>query len=801
MSADFAPPRDAALVTALLDDRIAMARMAPGDWRILACNAAADALPGGRDGLAAALVDARDAAEAALAECMADGAAPLALTLDGRAFSARIAIEEGGALLLAGSLDAAPTSAGSSDGPAADELAGLRAMAEAIDTTRCVIEYDMDGAIVRMNDNALSALGYSGHEVLGRPRAAILAPGEAAGAEDGSFWADLRAGGTVSGEFRLVGRGGKPLWFKGAHAPVAGAAGAITGVLCVAEDDTEEKMLLAARNGKINAISLSQAVIEFDMSGMIIDANDNFLKSMGYTLDEVRGRNHAMFVDPALAKSKAYEEFWARLGRGESIRDEFKRFGRDGREVWVQAAYNPIFDPVGRPWKVVQFATDVTRDKLRNAEFEGKVDAIGRSQAVVEFDLKGNVLTANDNFLQLLGWRLDDVVGRHHRVFCDPEDVQTDKYAEFWEHLGRGEYHAGEFKRITSGGKEVWIQATYNPIFDLDGRPMKIVKYAVDVTSAKHRAVEFESRWDAVNRGQAVIEFDLDGNVLTANDNFLRTMGYSLREVKGNHHSMFCTGDYILSEEYRDFWLKLGKGEHHTGRCQRVGKFGRTVWIQASYSPILNLRGEVVRVVKYASDVTRHVALEERIAAKSEEMRSVVALLTDSIDEINGSTDATKSLAGETQGNAERGYEALKNAISSIELIQKSSSEISEIVQVIVEIAGQTNLLAFNAAIEAARAGEHGVGFSVVADEVRKLAERCSQAAREITKLIDESAKRVDQGTERSHLAKQAFEEIVGSVDRTGAAINGIAGSARSQREVSARVAALIGELTGVAAA
>ena len=367
----------------------------------------------------------------------------------------------------------------------------------------------------------------------------------------------------------------------------------------------------------------------------------------------------------------------------------------------------------------------------------------------------------------------------------------------FWQKLGRGEYETGEYKRLGKNGREVWIQASYNPILDLDGRPIKVVEYAIDVTGAKMRNAEFEGKVAAIGRSQAVIEFDLEGNILNANDNFLRTIGYSMRELKNQHHSMLCTPEYVVSAEYRDFWLRLRNGELRSGRFHRVGKFGRDVWIQASYNPILDLAGNPAKVIKYAYDITEQVQLEERLQQKTEQMTHAVRRLTDSIDEIAGSTQEAAHLSDQTQANAEDGTQALRESIEAITKIQRSSVEIGDIVEAIGEIANQTNLLAFNASIEAARAGEHGVGFSVVAGEVRKLAERSSQAAREISKLIEESTLRVNQGVEVSRRADKAFGLIVESVARSSESIRQIAASTETQQEASTAVSRLIGQLTG----
>ena len=230
------------------------------------------------------------------------------------------------------------------------------------------------------------------------------------------------------------------------------------------------------------ALDRVQAIIEFELDGTVVSANENFLGLFGYEVNEVIGKHHRMFCDPAYVESDAYAEFWKKLGRGEFQMAEFKRLAKGGREIWLQASYNPVLDKDGKPVRVVKFATDVTASKLQIAEYEGKIRAIERAQAVIEFELDGTVITANENFLNIFGYKLDEVVGKHHRIFCDPGYAESLEYARFWQKLGRGEYEADEFKRLTRDGAEVWLQASYNPIFDMEGRPLKVVKFASDIT-------------------------------------------------------------------------------------------------------------------------------------------------------------------------------------------------------------------------------------------------------------------------------------------------------------------------------
>jgi methyl-accepting chemotaxis protein len=379
----------------------------------------------------------------------------------------------------------------------------------------------------------------------------------------------------------------------------------------------------AEARAKLTALDRVQAVIEFGLDGKVITANDNFLRALGYSLGEIQGQHHSMFVDPVYRDSADYRTFWDKLGRGEYDAGEYKRIGKGGREVWIQASYNPIMDMSGKPFKVVKYAIDVTAQKLRNADFEGQIAAVGKAQAVIEFSLDGKVVTANDNFLNALGYSLAEIKGQHHSMFVDPAFRDSAEYRMFWAKLGRGEYDAGEYKRIGKGGREVWIQASYNPIMDMNGKPFKVVKYATDVTAQKLRNADFEGQIAAVGKAQAVIEFSLDGRVVTANENFLRTLGYNLAEIKGQHHSMFVESAYRDSVEYRLFWEKLGRGEYDAGQYKRIGKGGREVWIQASYNPIMDLNGKPFKVVKYATDVTAEVVANQMLRQAVEQAQVV----------------------------------------------------------------------------------------------------------------------------------------------------------------------------------
>ena len=797
------------------------------------------------------------------------------------------------------------------------DLASMAALIQAIQRTQAVVEFELDGTILSANEIFLDTMGYRLAELQGQNHRTLCDPAYAQSDEYAQFWEMLRMGLPSSGEFKRLTRQGRARWLQATYTPIANEAGQVVKVVKFASDVTDARLLALENEGKLAAINRTQGVVELDMTGVIIDANESALRTLGYELHELQGQHHRMLIDKAEVDGAAYRAFWQKLGRGEVDAGEYLRFGKGGRQVWLRASYNPIPDLEGHPVKVVAYCADITAEKqaqnenrawvstVRNnacslefdangiilsvnepmcralgyteaellgepetkivfddelestarqagwqalrqgkavakefrrkakngrevwlactaspvMDFEGhlaktivlgqdvteaknqrqdtqgKIDAIDRALAVIEFDLQGRVLSANENFRQLTGYPLEDMLGRHHRMFVDPDEAASTGYQAFWERLARGEIEGGEYRRLGRHGKEIWLQATYNPILDPSGKPIKVVKFARDVTAAKLHSAEFESKIHALDQTQAVVEFNLDGQVIHANRNFLAAMGYTLREIQGQHHSIFCTPEYTRSVEYRDFWLRLGDGNPTSGRFHRVGKFGRDVWIQASYSPIRDLKGKVVKVVKFAYDVTKEVLLEQAIAQKSAAMTDSLRHLLASITSVAANSGVAAETAAEAAEAARRGHDALQKSIAAISAIQTSSVQVSEIVRVIGEIANQTNLLAFNAAIEAARAGQHGVGFSVVAGEVRKLAERSSVAAREIAKLIEASAQQVQVGAGVSQEAASSFEGVMGSVGRTSQNVHAIAQVTESQRQMADTVNGLIQDL------
>ena len=514
---------------------------------------------------------------------------------------------------------------------------------------------------------------------------------------------------------------------------------------------------------RFEAIRRSQAVIEFDLDGKVLDANDVFLQVLGYTLDEVRGRHHSLFVAAADRDSNGYRDFWAALRRGEFQRAEYKRLTKGGRPVWIEASYNPVLGPDGKPVSIIKIATDVTSRKLAAAADAARIAAIGRSQAVIEFRLDGTIVSANANFLATMGYALDEVQGRHHSMFVEPEERDSIEYRQFWEALNRGEFQAAEYKRIGKGGREVWIQATYNPVLDLDGKPAGVVKFATDVTAQKLAQAEAA----AMTRAQAVIEFKMDGTILTANDLFLGVVGYSLAEIQGRHHSMFVDSQYRETAAYREFWAALNRGESQTAEFKRIGKGGHEVWLQATYNPVLDLSGKPIKVVKLATDVTRQANARfgaGRIGELMQSMATGAEELSASIREITLSMAKSKDRTTET-------FNLVVDADQATQQLSDSAEAMGSVVETINSISGQINLLALNATIESARAGEAGKGFAVVANEVKTLARQSGDATKKIALSIDAMRKVTGDVVGSLNAIRAAMQDVLNYVGTTAAAV------------------------------
>jgi len=368
----------------------------------------------------------------------------------------------------------------------------------------------------------------------------------------------------------------------------------------------------------IAAIGDTYLVARFDMDRRFLYVNPVFTAVTGLTPEDVVGQSQDIVIRPKDRDSAEYRELWDTLRAGRSVTRIVPRLNKQGEERWYDVTYNPLPGPDGKPVEVLLLSHDITAMHLRRRDNRSQVDAIGRSMAVIEFDLEGTILNANQHFLDATGYRLAEIVGRKHAIFMPEGETDTEAYRQFWQRLASGASENGQVKRIGKSGDVIWLEATYETLIDPEGRPFKVVKYAFDVTNARNREVEVTAKLDAIQKVQAVIEFDAQGRILTANDIFCKVMGYASDEIIGKHHSMFVDPAYRDSPDYAAFWTRLRAGEVMSDQFRRIGKGGREVYIEASYNPVRNAAGEVVKVVKFAVDTTPfRVTLAETGAALS----------------------------------------------------------------------------------------------------------------------------------------------------------------------------------------
>jgi methyl-accepting chemotaxis protein len=495
----------------------------------------------------------------------------------------------------------------------------------------------------------------------------------------------------------------------------------------------------------LDALSKSLAFIEFDPTGKILFANENFCQALGYDLSEIEGRYHSMFVEPGFAQSAEYRDFWVKLGRGEFDAKEYKRIGKGGREVWFQASYNPVFDAKGAVTKVVKVATVITAEKLKAAEYEAKLDAISRVQAVVEFTVDGEVITANDNFLNLVGYRLDEVKGRHHRLFVEPAYAQSQDYLEFWRKLGSGEYVSASFKRIAKGGKEVWIQASYNPVFDMNNKVMKVVKFANDITD-------------------------------------LTEIGAGLSRLAANNL------EHRIDKAFSPTFEKLRTDfnvAHDNLNAMLVKITHSTEAIQAGTD----------QISAASDDMSRRT---EQQAASLEETAAALDQITATVKKSAEGATHAREVVARADSDAKNSAVVVHQTVDAMAGIAKSAGQISQIIGVIDEIAFQTNLLALNAGVEAARAGDAGRGFAVVASEVRALAQRSAEAAKEIKSLISSSSAQVDHGVKLVAETGKSLERILAQVNDINNVVADIATGAKEQATGLAEINAAVNQMDQV---
>lgn len=537
--------------------------------------------------------------------------------------------------------------------------------------------------------------------------------------------------------------------------------------------------------GQIAAIGRSQADIEFNLDGTVITANDNFLGALGYSIEEVQGKHHRMFVDPTYGQSTDYKQFWESLNRGEFKAGEFNRFTKGGKEIWIQASYNPIFDVNGKPIKVVKYASDITAQKLASADYAGHIAAISRSQAVIEFNLDGTIIKANENFLQAVGYGLDEVKGKHHRIFVDPAYGQSAEYRAFWESLGRGEFQSAEYKRFGKGAREIWIQASYNPIFDASGKPFKVVKYAADITQQKVEAEQNRAKAAKIGDYQTT-EVSKVSTILSRIAEGDLTQAYSVAECDAetaDTHKTFTSIAEAVNAMAKKLCFVFGELTQNASRLS-----GTATELSATATQLAGGAEDTTSKSATVAAAAEEMSMNMRnMAAATEQVTSNVGNVASAVNELTSSIGEIAKTAEEAARVADKAATLTKSSNNTIGELGAAAEEIGKVIEVIQDIAEQTNLLALNATIEAARAGEAGKGFAVVATEVKELARQTADATEDIRN-------RIQRIQTSSGEAVRSIGEVGDAIRQVNQSSSTIASAVEEQSVITRQIAGKVNE-------
>lgn len=682
------------------------------------------------------------------------------------------------------------SSNGHSDGiDTAREAASLR---EAVDTGWASIEFSKDGIIERVNENFLRALGYSkSDEVMGQHHRIFCEPAYAQSAEYRTFWSNLANGHIQAGEFKRLTPEGKEVWINASYTPVKDENGNVYKIIKIANDITEMIDSRIQADAIKSAVDTGWASIEFTPDGIILDANENFISTMGYeSLDQMKGQHHRIFCESDYAQSREYQMFWQDLASGQTQAGEFKRVTPKGDEVWINASYTPVKNTDGKVIKVIKIASDITNMILDREQANATKSAVDIGLASIEFTPDGIVMSANQNFVDVLGYsEPKDIIGVHHKTFCDAHYVKSMEYADFWRNLAKGNVQSGEFKRISKDGTEKWISASYAPVKDTSGKVYKVVKIATDITEMMAARILAEGSKAAVDTHWAQADFTPDGVITDANQNFIETMGYhSIDEVKNRHHSIFCEKELAESKEYADFWKDLAAGRIQSGEFLHMDRSGNPVWLNASYTPVKNSNGEVFKVTKIAADISgvklpimRVKEIIEKVAQGDLTERFEIKAtgyvgemgeaLNDSLLNLNGLLKNINTVTSKASDSADHTYQMSNN-------MSKTTQEVASSIQQMAEGAQQQ---------------------AVQTDEISKLIEEVSITAEDMGEKANIIHRAAEEGRHSANEGLETLRMVVSSMDQIQSSANTTSQSIEILTQRSEEIASTLNVITDIA--